>query len=127
MAEQSVEFPQDDEMMDDLYQPLKLAPEDRKVVIGGDEFEIVAEIDMAEFEEAITDFTEISPVVGMKKLLMPILLDAMDATAVLAKINSRELGRVELLRALSPAVEKLTTIVEARIGSLKKKRRALPK
>jgi len=126
MAEQSVEFPED-EALDELYRPLKLEPQDRKIVIGDEEYEILAEVPTDLFEMEASKITEMSPLRCVTENVVPLLLDEMELHVLRSQIESKAIRPIEVMKAFSPAVTKLASIIEARTKSIQKKRRSLPK
>lgn len=126
MAEESVSFPQD-EALDDLYQPLKLEKQDRKVVLGGEEYEIRPEIEADLFEMEADKITKMSPLRCMNDHIVPLLLDEIDLRVLKNEVDARRVRPVDVLKQFSPAVEKLAHIIENRTKSIQKKRRSLPK
>lgn len=126
MAEQSVSFPEDD-AVDDLYQPLKLAPQDRKVTIGEDTFELREEIEADLFEITISKVTERSWLRVFTEDALPVLFTDLDEHAIRRQLDSREVRPVTVGKTLSPIVEKLSKMLEERGKTVQKKRRQLPK
>lgn len=126
MAEESVSFPQD-EALDDLYQPLKLEPGDRRVVFGDEEYEIRAEIEADLFEMEADKITKMSPLRCVNDHILPLLLDDLDLHVLKAQVENRQVRPVDIMKKFSPAIEKLAGIIEARTKTIQKKRRALPK
>ncbi len=128
MAEESVKFPQDDaDAVDEMYQPLKLAPEYRKVVLGDEEYEVRAEIEADLFEIAADKISKMSSLRCFTEELLPVMLDDIDMRVIRAQIDARQVRPVDIMKGFSPAVEKLALALESRAKSIQRKRRALPK